>query len=80
MPILADTPKAVLGKEFSIACFLDIQIVSKILNFKKKSLNSADYAYWRALMSLASEGPAELVDIAFKFTGTFQGTTSPPPR
>ena len=31
-------------------------------------------------MSLADEGPQELVDIAFKFTGTLQGTDQPLPR
>lgn len=40
----------------------------------------ADYIYWRSLMALADEGPQELVDIAFEFTGALQGTDAPPPR
>lgn len=32
------------------------------------------------MMSLAEEGPQELVEIAYKFVGAFQGTTTPPPR
>ena len=40
----------------------------------------ADYIYWRTMMSLAEEGPMELVEIAYKFVGAFQGTTTPPPR
>jgi len=40
----------------------------------------ADYIYWRAIMSLADEGPKELVDIAFKYSGTLQGTDEPLPR
>merc|ERR1711935_806990 len=34
----------------------------------------------RAIMSLADEGPKELVDIAFKYSGTLQGTDEPLPR
>lgn len=40
----------------------------------------ADYIYWRSIMALADEGPKELVDIAFEFTGALQGTDEPPPR
>ena len=31
-------------------------------------------------MGIIEEGPAELFNIAFEFTGFFAGTTSPPPR
>ena len=31
-------------------------------------------------MGIIEEGPAELFNIAFEFTGFFAGTSSPPPR
>jgi hypothetical protein len=31
-------------------------------------------------MARTGDGPKELGDIAFKFTGTLQGTTEPPAR
>ena len=41
---------------------------------------TADYLYWRSIMSFADEGPQELGDVAFKFTGKLQGTAKPLPR
>jgi len=40
----------------------------------------ANYVRWRVLMGIIEEGPAELFNIAFEFTGFFAGTSSPPPR
>ena len=41
---------------------------------------TADYLYWRAVMAFADEGPKELADAAFKFSGKLQGTATPLPR
>lgn len=50
-----------------------------VLNATPDSVK-ADYLFWRIVMSFAAEGPQELLDIVFRFTGTLQGTTQAPPR
>jgi len=40
----------------------------------------ADYLYWRSVMAFSDEGPKELTDVAFKFSGKLQGTATPLPR